>query len=261
VNVLAIGAHPDDIELGCGGALLRHAAAGHRVTMLVMTTGERGPQDAISRVHEQERAAECIGAELLWGGFADGAIPHTRDTVAFLDQVIAQTDADVLYTHAGRDSHQDHVATSLSALSAARKLSRVLCFQSPSTTQFEPTMYIDVESTVTGKVEALSMHYSQVLRCEMVDLEAVEAGCRFWGHHARMRYAEPFEAPRFAWDMDLEAVPRRALRSVDSAAVTAGTGTTGAVTTGTGTTVWTGTDGEQPRPVLVSSARMEAAST
>ena len=67
MKVLAIGAHPDDIELGCAGALLRHVAAGDEVTMLVMTPGEMGPQGLTSRVREQEAAAAVIGATLDLG--------------------------------------------------------------------------------------------------------------------------------------------------------------------------------------------------
>jgi LmbE family N-acetylglucosaminyl deacetylase len=201
MNVIAIGAHPDDIELGCGGALLRHVAAGDRVTMLVMTTGERGPQDAVSRVIEQEEAARLIGADLVWGGLADGAIPHDRDTVALIDDIVRRCGADVMYTHAPNDSHQDHVNTSASSISAARKLSRVLCYQAPSTKGFEPTVFVDVEDTMSGKIEALEAHRSQVLRCDMVDLEAIEAASRYWGYQARMRYAEAFETPRFVWDI------------------------------------------------------------
>ena len=73
-SVLAIGAHPDDIELGCGGALLAHVAAGDRVTMLVVTGGENGPGDdtqVTGRRAEQERAAAAIGARLVWGGLVD----------------------------------------------------------------------------------------------------------------------------------------------------------------------------------------------
>ena len=65
MNVLAVGAHPDDIELGCGGALLAHAAAGDTVTMLVVTGGENGPGDdarTAGRRAEQERAAALLGA-------------------------------------------------------------------------------------------------------------------------------------------------------------------------------------------------------
>ena len=201
MNVLAVGAHPDDIELGCGGALLRHVDAGDKVTLLVMTTGERGPQDSVSRVLEQENAAARLGADLIWGGFPDGAIPHSRETVTFIDSVIAATNAEVLYTHGQHDTHQDHVSTSLCSLSAARRLNRVLCYQSPSATAFNPVVYVDVESAVEGKIAALACHRSQVERCELVDLEAVEAGARFWGHQARMRYAEAFEVPRFVWDI------------------------------------------------------------
>jgi len=215
MNVLAVGAHPDDIELGCAGALLRHVAAGDKVTFLVMTTGERGPQDSVSRVLEQEAAAARIGADLIWGGFPDGAIPHSRETVTFIDSVIAATGAEVLYTHGQHDSHQDHVSTALCSLSAARRLNRVLCYQSPSATAFNPVVYVDVEDAIDGKIAALSCHRSQVERCELVDLEAVEAGARFWGHQARMRFAEAFEVPRFVWDITRGAA---AVRRVESAA-------------------------------------------
>jgi LmbE family N-acetylglucosaminyl deacetylase len=169
--------------------------------MLVMTTGERGPQDAVSRVIEQEEAARIIGADLVWGGLSDGSIAHDRETVGLIDDVIRKCRADVVYTHASNDSHQDHVNTSASAISASRKLSRVLCYQSPSTTGFEPTVFVDVEETLSGKLEALEAHRSQVLRCDMVDLEAIEAASRYWGYQARMRYAEAFETPRFVWDI------------------------------------------------------------
>ena len=72
MKVLAIGAHPDDVELGCGGALARHVAAGDEVTMLVMTPGEMGPQGLTSRVREQEAAAAVLGVHLIWGPFSDG---------------------------------------------------------------------------------------------------------------------------------------------------------------------------------------------
>ncbi|MFL6097467.1 MAG: PIG-L deacetylase family protein [Blastococcus sp.] len=211
MNVLAIGAHPDDIELGCGGALLRHAAAGHRVTMLVMTTGERGPQDAVSRVIEQEEAARIMGADLIWGGLADGAIPHDRETVALIDDAIRRCAADVLYTHSSQDSHQDHVSTAACSLSAARRLSRVLCYQAPSTNAFEPTVFVDVEGQMSGKIAALEAHRSQVLRCQLVDLEAVEATGRYWGHRSRMRFAEAFETPRFVWDIEQRPASRTML--------------------------------------------------
>ena len=74
MTILAIGAHPDDIELGCGGALLAHRRAGEAVWLLVMSAGTGGGVSAI-RKHEQSVAARRLDAELLWGDFADGEIP------------------------------------------------------------------------------------------------------------------------------------------------------------------------------------------
>jgi LmbE family N-acetylglucosaminyl deacetylase len=201
MHVLAVGAHPDDIELGCAGALMRHVAAGDQVTMLVMTSGDRGPQGARSRVSEQKEASRIIGAQLLWGHFDDGSIPHGRESVAIVDAAVRDLHADVVYVHAPADSHQDHVATSLATAAAARRTARVLYYQSPSTTQFQPNVFVDVEDTVAGKIDSLRAHWSQVTQCQFVDLEAVEAGCRYWGSRARISYAEPFETPRFVWDI------------------------------------------------------------
>jgi LmbE family N-acetylglucosaminyl deacetylase len=201
VKVLAIGAHPDDIELGCGGALLRHVDAGDVVTMLVMTPGEMGPQGLTSRVREQEAAAAALGAALIWGPFSDGAVPQGREAVAVVDEVAARTGADVIYAHAPHDTHQDHVAVSRAALSASRRLTRVLFYQAPSTTSFDPTVFVDVERTLAGKLTALRAHWSQVMQCEMVDLEAIEVGARYWGTRAKVSYAEAFETPRFVWDI------------------------------------------------------------
>ena len=201
MKVLAIGAHPDDIELGCAGALLRHVAAGDEVTMLVMTPGEMGPQGLTSRVREQEAASAVIGAKLIWGTFEDGNVPSGRDAVSLIDQIVKETGADVIYAHAPNDTHQDHVATSVAALASGRRLARVLFYQSPSTTSFNPTVFVDVATTLGDKLASLQAHWSQVMQCEMVDLEAVEAGARYWGSRAKVSYAEAFETPRFLWEI------------------------------------------------------------
>ena len=148
-----------------------------------------------------------------WSGgtFEDGSVPSGRDAVAVVDEVVAGTGADVIYAHAPNDTHQDHVATSLAALASGRRLARVLFYQSPSTTSFNPTVFVDVERTLGDKLASLRAHWSQVMQCAMVDLEAVEAGARYWGSRAKISYAEAFETPRFVWDIDT-ARPRRARR-------------------------------------------------
>lgn len=199
MKVLAIGAHPDDIELGCAGSLLAHRRAGDEITLLVLTKGEQGPQDETSRVREQEDAAESLGARLLWGGFEDGRVPGDRSSIAVIEDAIRICGADVLYTHAPNDSHQDHRATGVASLSAARRLSRVLCYESPTSLGFSPTLYVDVAGLVEDKLDLVRCHVSQVLKNGLVDLEAVEAQARYRGFSGRLKYAEAFEAQRFLW--------------------------------------------------------------
>jgi LmbE family N-acetylglucosaminyl deacetylase len=200
VNVLAIGSHPDDIELGCAGALLRHVARGDHVTMLVMTTGERGVTTS-SRVFEQQAAARIVGASLRWGGFEDGSIPGGASSIAVIDEALAATDAHVMYTHAPRDTHQDHRAVAVASLAAARRMQAVLYYETPSTQLFKPTVYVDIADVLDDKLRALRAHDSQVTREGPVELEALEAAARFRGAQGRVRHAEAFESPRLLWDL------------------------------------------------------------
>jgi LmbE family N-acetylglucosaminyl deacetylase len=200
MNVLAVGAHPDDIELGCGGALLQHVARGDHVTMLVMTTGGRGITTS-SRVFEQQDAARVLGASLRWGSFKDGSIPDGAPAILAIDEVITRTNAQVVYTHAPRDSHQDHRAVALATLAAARRMRAMLYYETPSTQRFEPTVYVDIADTLDDKFRALCAHESQVMRDGSIDLEALAATARFRGAQARVSHAEGFESSRLLWDL------------------------------------------------------------
>lgn len=209
LRVLAIGAHPDDIELGCGGTLVEHHARGHSVSMLVMSQGESGPQHSISRRCEQEDASRILGAQLFWGGFDDAAIPESRIVVDTIQDVMTTVRPDVIYSHTANDSHQDHRAIALATLAAARRSSRILQYEAPSSLQFVPAMYVDIREALEGKLSALRAHVSQVLKNGLVDLEAVEAQARYRGFQARIRLAEAFEVERFVWDLDDGADPPR----------------------------------------------------
>lgn len=203
-RVLAVGAHPDDIELGCGATLLAHSAAGDAVTMLVMTGGENGPGDdeaIVGRRLEQEQAARTLGAGLLWGGQLDCAVTPDAATVAVVERAIKETDADLVYVHAPDDSHQDHRAVAAATLSAARRLPRVMHYQSPSTLTFHPTTFVDVTAYLSGKLAALGAHASQVEMSAMVEPDAVVASARHWGAQARIGYAEAFAPTRMVFDL------------------------------------------------------------
>jgi LmbE family N-acetylglucosaminyl deacetylase len=199
-NVLAVGAHPDDIEMGCGASLLAHTAAGDRVTMLVLTGGEEGPGTA-SRHDEQLSAAATLGASLRWGGLIDCTLTPDAATVRVIEAVVQETEADLIYVHAPEDSHQDHRAAAAATLSAARRLPRILHYQSPSTLSFNPTVFVDITAYLSGKLVALKAHASQVELSAMVEPDAVVASARHWGSQARIGYAEAFSPTRMVLDL------------------------------------------------------------
>jgi LmbE family N-acetylglucosaminyl deacetylase len=200
-SVLAVGAHPDDIELGCGGTLAAHREAGDSVTMLVITGGQNGPGETAGRRREAEAAARSLDCLLIWGSLVDCAVNADAATIALVERALRETGADVVYVHAPDDSHQDHRAVTAATVSAARHSRRVLHYRSPSTTRFEPTLFVDISAHLDRKIDALSCHRSQVENSAMVDPEVVAASARHFGAQARVRYAEAFVPGRFVWDL------------------------------------------------------------
>lgn len=194
-QILAVGAHPDDIEIGCGGTLALHIAAGADVTMLVMTFGQSGPGDA-DRRGEAVAAARYLGADVVFGGLEDLTVTTQAETVRLIESVIDDVEPTLIYTHAESDSHQDHRATAAATISAARQRPSVLHYQSPSSRAFHPSLFVDIESSLEAKEAALALHASQVEGSAMVDLESQEVVAAYWGRQARCRYAEPYEVTR-----------------------------------------------------------------
>ena len=216
-SVLAIGAHPDDIELGCAGTLAAHRAAGDAVTMLVLTGGQNGPGTDAERRAEAEAAVRALDCLLVWGRLPDCSMQPDSATIAAIENVINSIDADVIYVHAPDDSHQDHRAAAAATLSAARHSSRVLHYRSPSTVRFEPTVFVDISAYLDRKLAALNCHRSQVEGSAMVEPDVVAASARHFGAQARVRYAEAFTPARFVWDlMAVPAMPVAALTTAET---------------------------------------------
>jgi LmbE family N-acetylglucosaminyl deacetylase len=200
-RVLAVGAHPDDIELGCAGTISAHRAAGDLVTMLVLTGGQNGPGRTSERWAEAQRSALVLDVELIWSGLIDCTLVPDSGLIATIEHAITACAADVIYVHAPDDSHQDHRAAASATLSAARLGSRVLHYRSPSTVHFTPTVFVDISDHLGTKLAALDCHRTQVDGSAMVDPEIVVVSARYFGALARLQYAEAFSPTRFVWDL------------------------------------------------------------
>lgn len=204
-SVLAIGSHPDDIELGCGGTLARHVSSGDDVHMLVITTGESGPGEVSARVLEQVAAAEILGVtqdRLFWGQLPDGRVSNYElELVHLIERVIVQTRAEVVYTHGSLDSHQDHRAVAEATWGAARHARRVLCYDSPSSHSFNPSVFVDITATLGKKHDALKAHGSQVDNSRMASTSLVMTQAGYRGFQARVEAAEGFMPHRLLLDV------------------------------------------------------------
>ncbi|MDO9379521.1 MAG: PIG-L deacetylase family protein [Nocardioidaceae bacterium] len=202
-RVLAIGAHPDDVEIGCGASLLRHRGLGHCVTVLTLSRGAVGGPHA-SRRQEAVNAAVSMGAELLLGDLEDTRLAESSELIGLIEQAVAMVDPTTVYVHSRHDNHQDHRAVHVAAVSAARLVPELLCYQSPSATnEFAPTKFVPVDDTIEAKVDVLARYRSQAGR-PYLEPDLVVASARYWARQLapRTRYAEPFEVLRSSGTSD-----------------------------------------------------------
>jgi LmbE family N-acetylglucosaminyl deacetylase len=194
--VLAIGAHPDDVEIGCGGILLAHVSRGDTVVILTLTGGEQGGEPG-ARTLESQHAAELMSARLVQADLADTNISETGSTIDTIERLIEEIEPAAIYTHTIHDVHQDHRNVHRATLVAARKVPSVYCYQSPSSTvEFRPTRFVEIDDFVERKIEVIGAYKSQVALRRYLEDDVLRATARYWSRYAYTRYSEPLEVVR-----------------------------------------------------------------
>lgn len=207
-RVLAIGAHPDDVEIGCGGALARHFENYDVVHILTLSRGAAGG-DTNLRVAEAHNAAALIGAQLQLENLSDTAIGAEAVTIAIIAAAISELQATHVYTHSNEDTHQDHRALHVATQVAARGVPNVYCYQSPSSTvHFKPNRFVDITHYINKKIELVGTYKSQLGRVASMQPDAIVSTARYWGRFAGHVLAEPLEIVRDR-DSDSERPRRR----------------------------------------------------
>lgn len=201
MRILALGAHPDDVEFGCGGALIKFARAGHDVYMYVATCGELGG-DSETRKREQEEAASFGGVKkIFWGGYMDSQVPLSKELISSIEFVLTEIKPDYIFVHNEEDTHQDHRTLAKATLSATRYVPNFLFYEGPTTVNFSPNVYIDIDEIIEDKITLLKKHKSQVSKVipGMPELSIVDfalSTARFRGIQGRMKTAEAFKSLR-----------------------------------------------------------------
>ena len=167
--VLVVATHPDDAELGCGHLLRLLGSSGWRVVILVMTAGELGGERARRR-REQRSAAALLQAQVVWGGFADGAVPVSADSVQRIRTVAHRNAPALCLIPAEHDSHQDHRNTALACRAALPRGTTIWAYEGPTSQAFQPTTYIAMtRRQLRAKLDLLQAHASQVRRSGRLD--------------------------------------------------------------------------------------------
>jgi len=200
MNILAIGAHPDDIEIGCGGTLAKYASYGHNIYLFIATDGNAGGIGKVRKV-EQEKAAGILKVKkLFWGGYIDTELEIHKETIMKVEEIITITQPDSIFVNFPDDTHQDHRHIADITNSATRYIRNVLFYETPTTQNFQPNVFVDIgKKFLKIKMESLKAHSSQIDRTNIAGvsiLELAQSAAHFRGVQARVAYAEAFQSLR-----------------------------------------------------------------
>ena len=197
MNIVAIGAHPDDVELGVGGSVALHRQQGDTVRFLVLTKGGE-LSECSQREREARAAAEILDVdEIRFMGYEDTNVPYDGKLIKQINDQLTAAEADRVYIHTEEDTHQDHRHAALASVAATRNIDEVLAFESPSTrSSFAPQYYNALpEGVLEQKIESIRAHESQREK-KYLEAEAMKGLARFRGRQANTRYAESFHVIR-----------------------------------------------------------------
>jgi LmbE family N-acetylglucosaminyl deacetylase len=194
MNILAIGAHPDDIEIGCGGTLAKYALYGHNIYLLIATNGAVGGVSEI-RKKEQQQSADILNARaVFWCGYFDTELEVHKESIMKVETTIKKVKPDSIFVNFPDDTHQDHRHIAAITNSATRYIRNVLFYETPTSQNFQPNVFVDIgKDFLKTKIELLKAHESQINRTNISGvsiLEVAQSTAHFRGVQARVEYAE-----------------------------------------------------------------------
>ncbi|TVY08011.1 PIG-L deacetylase family protein [Paenibacillus cremeus] len=214
MKILAIGAHPDDLEISCAGTLTKMKQAGHDVVLCHASNGDKGhyviPAEKLVLIRQEEakQAGAVISCPVISLGLKDGEILSESEEArsAFID-LIRSVQPDMVITHAPNDYMPDHVAVSKLVFDTtfvatlpgfsnrypfALKVPALFYMDNLSGIDFQPTIYVDVTDTFETKLNMLRQHQSQLVwlkehdNVDIVDfvqtlgkMRGIQSGCKF----------------------------------------------------------------------------------
>ncbi len=217
-EILFIGAHPDDVELGCAGTIAKLTAAGHKVGIIDLTAGEMGSRGSAEvRLHEAAAAAKILGVAFRHCLFMpDTQLKLTDESEKKMVEIIRAVRPRVVFTPYPRDTHPDHIATTAMFDSAWYKAGFAKYdhplprFRPERIFQYylgladKPSFIVDISTHIAKRRSAILSYASQfgntndkdkepVTRLSSPDfLDSLETRLRYFGQRIMKDFGEPF---------------------------------------------------------------------
>jgi len=234
MNILAVGAHPDDIEINCAGTLAKYAAQGHKIFICTATNGNIGsatlPKDEIAAIRKAEAAksAAIIGAEYLCLDYDDEFLYDTPEVRVKFINMVRHCSPDVILTHYPHDYNPDHertgkIITDIQVMYPIAKIQTeeapfdkrpaVYYFEPAKGMNFIPTDYVDITEHFETKRQMFACHQSQVqwmddnyqgLNMKDSFMDSINITSRYRGMQCGVKYAEGFIRCNDAYKMTAE---------------------------------------------------------
>lgn len=221
MNILAFGAHPDDIEYSVAGTLLKYKSQGHKIFIALSTSGNTGSNviptiEEVARTREAEmlEAAKLYDAQVRFLRFDDERLLDTNETRTAVLDALRWAQPDIIFTHNPTDESPDHATTSKlvrammlslpgklqqSTMPTCEKVPSLFFWENGMGVDFLPEAYVDITEFFDLKLEALMKHKSQQAWMEVFNSELgedVRISARFRGNQIGVKYAESFRGFR-----------------------------------------------------------------
>ncbi|MFQ9514688.1 MAG: PIG-L deacetylase family protein [Eubacterium sp.] len=206
MKVVFIAAHPDDIEFGCAGTIYKLISKGFDIHWILLTNGEKDINKSEKiRIDELNKSAALLGVKNIhFLGFVDGEVTANGNTVKKIADIVNKLNPDLIFTHYYNDRHQDHRNTAYSVRSACWGKYNIIYFNSFSSVDFQPNLFVDISSIVLNKKEVIGCYESQIKKYMERDIDFIEIACAIDkknGGDIHCKMAEGYQVLNCVWNV------------------------------------------------------------